>query len=332
MRGAPVRLYLCVTTGTASSELPPAAESAWSLALAGAGLAEALDADDRDRVFGLDDQGGLHPLPADGADAVLAWRRGRGWELRLPPDDPRSDLLSLYLPICSATSARPITVGHLGQSLDGFIATLSGDSQFVTGPQNIVHLHWLRALCDAVVVGAGTVAADDPQLTTRHVPGPHPLRVIFDPARRLAPTFRLFTDETAPTLYICERSRVTPGETHVGGVPIVGVEAEGPGGAVAEALRLLRARGCARVFVEGGGVTVSAFLEANLLDRLHIAIAPVIIGEGRPAIRLAPQHRLRDCLRPGYRVFRMGGDVLFDCDLRAGGEPAPPSGGVSRVI
>ncbi len=69
------------------------------------------------------------------------------------------------------------------------------------------------------------------------------------------------------------------------------------------------------MFVEGGGVTVSAFLEANLLDRLHLAIAPVLIGEGRPAIRLTARDRLRDCARPRYRVFRMGGDVLFDYDL-----------------
>lgn len=295
-------------------------------------MAESLDAGNRDRAFGLDERGGLKALASDTADTILAWRRGRGWELRLAADDPRFDLLSLYLPICSATAARPVTVGHLGQSLDGFIATHSGDSQFVTGPENLVHMHWLRALCDAVVVGAGTVAADDPQLTTRHVPGPHPLRVIFDPSRRLAPTFRLFTDDTAPTLYICERTRVAPGETHVGGAPIVGVDADGPGGAMAAVLRLLRARGCARVFVEGGGVTVSAFLEANLLDRLHIAIAPVIIGDGRPAIRLSAPARLSECLRPGYRVFRMGGDVLFDCDLRAECQPPQPSSLVSRVI
>ena len=70
--------------------------------------------------------------------------------------------------------------------------------------------------------------------------------------------------------------------------------------------------------MEGGGVTVSAFLEANLLDRLHVAIAPLIIGDGRPAIRLPPRATLSDCQRPRYRVFRMGGDVLFDCDLRSG--------------
>jgi riboflavin biosynthesis pyrimidine reductase len=97
---------------------------------------------------------------------------------------------------------------------------------------------------------------------------------------------------------------------------------------------VLRARGCSRVFVEGGGVTVSRFLEANVLDRLQIAIAPVIIGDGRPAIRLAPLARLRDCRRPGYRVFRMGGDVLFDCDLTVDADIAEvsPPGMVTRII
>jgi riboflavin biosynthesis pyrimidine reductase len=88
------------------------------------------------------------------------------------------------------------------------------------------------------------------------------------------------------------------------------------------------------VFIEGGGVTVSAFLEANLLDRLQIAVAPVLIGDGRPAIRLPAHTHLRDCRRPAYRVFRMGGDVLFDCELGttpAAAPPAPP-GQVSRII
>ena len=85
-----------------------------------------------------------------------------------------------------------------------------------------------------------------------------------------------------------------------------------------ELLRRAARRGGRRIFVEGGGVTVSAFLEANLLDRLHMAIAPLIIGDGRPAIRLPPRATLSDCHRPRYRVFRMGGDVLFDCDLRSG--------------
>jgi len=308
--------HMSSTTDTASVQpYGPAVGSAWGMLLTANALTDGLEREGRFQVFGEDDRQGVRFLPADSPDAVLAWSPGTGWESRLPPHDPRSELLNLYLPICSATSARPLTVGHLGQSLDGFIATPSGDSQSVTGSDNILHLHRMRALCDAVVVGAGTVAADDPQLTTRHVPGPSPLRVVFDPGRRLVPTFRLFTDRKAPTLYICARSRVSPGESHMGSAVIAGIDSGRPGDEAAQVLRLLRERGCARVFVEGGGVTVSTFLEANLLDRLQIAIAPVLIGEGRPAVRLTPQARLRDCRRPGYRVFRMGGDVLFDCEL-----------------
>src|SRR6185295_3168772 len=156
--------------------------------------------------------------------AVLSWTPGAGWKTRLDADDPRGGLLDLYLPICSATAAAPVTVGHLGLSLDGFIATPTGDSQFVTGHENILHLHRMRALCHAVVVGAGTVAADDPQLTTRHVPGHNPLRVVFDPTRRLTAEYRIFQDDDVPTWYCCARGLIRPQETHVGRAQIVGVD------------------------------------------------------------------------------------------------------------
>lgn len=302
--------------------------AAWAVAFAAAQRAEGLSESGRSTTFAVDwgiaEAAGderaetiLREVPGDAAEAVLAWRPESGWVLGLPADDPRAALIDLYLPICSATKQHPITVGHLGQSLDGFIATHSGDSQFVTGPENIVHLHRMRALSDAIVVGAGTVAADDPQLTTRHVSGPSPLRVVLDPMRRLGEQYKVFRDNRAETLYVCGRSVVAPGESHFGRAALVAV-ADTPNGLdVAEVLRLLRARGCHRIFVEGGGVTVSMFLEANLLDRLQVAIAPLIIGNGRPAIRLPPRATLSDCRRPSYRVFRMGGDVFFDCDLKS---------------
>ena len=327
--------------GTLAVDVPPrqlgsAAATAWDIVRAAAALAEPLDKIGRPRTFSLDRHSELRPAKPQDPDAVLSWSPSTGWRSLLAPDDARADLLNLYLPICSATSSRPMTIGHLGQSLDGFIATPSGDSQFVTGDDNLVHMHRMRALSDAVVVGAGTVATDDPQLNVRHVTGPNPLRVVFDPGKGLADTYRVFTDESGPTLYVCARSLVEPGETRLGSATIVGVDCDDASGGVAEVLALLRARGCSRVFVEGGGVTVSAFLQANLLDRLQIAIAPVIIGEGRPAIRLAPHARLSDCRRPRYRVFRMGGDVLFDCDLQAEAEPAdgndPDAPPVNQVI
>jgi riboflavin-specific deaminase-like protein len=317
-------------------QLGSTAATAWSIVRGAAGLAEPLHKTGRSLSFGVNIHSELRPIEPEDPDAVLSWSPGAGWRSLLGPSDPRTELLNLYLPICSATSSRPMTIGHLGQSLDGFIATPSGDSQFVTGDDNIVHLHRMRALSDAVVVGAGTVAFDNPQLTVRHVPGTNPLRVVFDPGRGLGDTYRVFTDDSGPTLYICSRSLVGPGEKRLGTASIVGVDCDDASGGVVEALRLLRARGCSRVFVEGGGVTVSAFLQANLLDRLQIAIAPVIIGEGRPAIRLAPHARLSDCRRPSYRVFRMGGDVLFDCDLQADAEPSdendPDVPSVNQII
>lgn len=313
-----------------AAQCGPAAEAAWNVVRAAAALSTMLEQRGTPAVFSEDRQGRLVAVAPDHDERVLAWDPDAGWQNLLPADDPRSGLLSLYLPICSATRTRPITIGHLGQSLDGFIATHSGDSQFVTGDANVVHMHRLRALCDAVVVGAGTVAADDPRLTTRRVPGPSPTRVVVDPERRLSPSARVFVDGAAPTLYLCERSRLAPGETRIGAATVVAMETvESPEHEATQVLSLLRARGCARVFIEGGGVTVSAFLRANLLDRLQIAIAPVIIGDGRPAIRLTPPDRLRDCPRPAYRVFRMGGDVLFDCDLR---ESAPASPDTSEPI
>jgi riboflavin-specific deaminase-like protein len=226
--------------------------------------------------------------------------------------------------------ASPVTFAHLGQSLDGFIATRSGDSRFVTGPANLVHLHRMRALCDAVVVGAGTVAIDDPQLTTRLVPGRSPVRVVIDPQRTLGAHYRLFTDGAAPTLVACGVSRlgrrahgpVGPGlPARHGRAELLGVPESGTGLDLAALLAALRLRGLGRIFIEGGGQTVSSFLTAGLVDRLQIAVAPFLIGDGRPAIRLPPPAQLGDCTRPARRIYRMGDDILFDFDLAT---PRPP--------
>ena len=313
------------STRTAGDER--SADSAWDIVLDAARRADALSEDNRTVAFriAIDTDSGrsvLEEAAPESAGVVLIWQAEGGWTLELRAADPRAVRIDLYLPVCSATKRRPIVVGHLGQSLDGFIATHSGDSQFVTGPENILHLHRMRALSDAIVVGAGTVAADDPLLTTRHVAGPSPVRVVFDPGRRLGVHYKVFNDAAADTLYVCSRSMVQPGETQFGRATIVPVDDTDEIVDVTDVLGMLRARQCHRIFVEGGGVTVSSFLEAGLLDRLQVAIAPLIIGNGRPAIRLPAPGTLADCARPQHRVFRMGGDIFFDCDLR---RPPPPS-------
>jgi diaminohydroxyphosphoribosylaminopyrimidine deaminase / 5-amino-6-(5-phosphoribosylamino)uracil reductase len=290
-------------------------DTAWSAVLAAARQSDRLADSGVAVTFTVTPDGTLEAVGEDDPAAVLGWRPPGAWVSLLGAEDPGDVLFDLYLPLCRSTRTKAVVVGHLGQSLDGFIATHEGDSQYVTGHENIVHVHRLRALCDAVVVGAGTVAADDPQLTTRHVAGPSPLRVVFDPARRLDARYRVFNDASVPTLYACARSLVQPGETHVGGAALVPVE-DDPESDVADLQRLLADRGCRRILVEGGGVTVSKFLKANLLDRLQVAVAPFIIGDGRPAIRLPGPAVLSDCERPRHRVFRMGDDVLFELVIR----------------
>ncbi len=129
-------------------------------------------------------------------------------------------------------------------------------------------------------------------------------------------------------------------EARARGEAVLEVKAHGGALDLSDLLRQLHARGHCRIFVEGGGVTVSSFLEAGLLDRLHIAVAPLLIGEGRPTIRMSPRLRLQDCLRLHHRVYRVGLDILFDCDLRAEAAARPnghgiagvPAGSIQRIL
>jgi diaminohydroxyphosphoribosylaminopyrimidine deaminase / 5-amino-6-(5-phosphoribosylamino)uracil reductase len=220
-------------------------------------------------------------------------------------------LIELYAPLCRDCPERFI-VAHLGQSLDGRIAAVDGSSRWVTGPEDVVHNHRMRALFDAVVVGAGTIRADDPQLTVRLVPGRNPTRVVLDPRRRLNGDYGVFGDGAAPTLVLCA-DQLASRDERVGQAEVIGVAAEGGRLRPDAVLDLLARRGLRRVFIEGGGITVSRFLAAGCLHRLQITIAPVIIGSGRPGISLPQIGRLSDGLRPTVRKFDLGRDILFEC-------------------
>ncbi len=263
--------------------------------------------------MGIDAQGKPLLLPPQDPAALLVLDADGGWRARADLSANAAQLFDLYLPLCLAQA---ITIGHLGQSLDGRIATASGSSWQVTGSENICHLHRLRALCDAVVVGAETVRQDNPRLTTRHVTGTHPVRVILDANRRLQGDLHVFHDDAAPTLVVCDRRLVGDGGEWLGQAAVIGVPMGGDRLALPAVLERLHERGLLAVFVEGGGLTVSGFLEAGLLDRLQIAIAPLIIGSGRPGITLPVIAELAQALRPRCRLFPMGEDILFDCVLR----------------
>lgn len=221
---------------------------------------------------------------------------------------------ALYGPIARAPAGRAFVVAQLGQSLDGRIATVTGSSHYISGAKALEHLHRLRALVDAVVVGVGTAVADDPQLTVRRCAGESPVRVIVDPAGRLPGTLRCLSDGGPPVLVVRRA-----GPEVVASERVVPVAPQPDGGLDPHAIvAALVERGLRRLLVEGGARTVSTFVAAGAVDRLHVTVASMIIGSGTEGLCLPEIDALTDALRPPTRVHPLGdGDVLFDCDLAA---------------
>ena len=290
-------------------------ESIWSLLLALRTRARAPEPLPDSFGLSVDNQGQINLVPANDRACLLEINADGRWYAKASLTPEIGEQLDLYLPLALAREGQPLTVAHLGQSLDGYIATLTGDSRYVNGPENLAHLHRMRALADAVIVGAHTVECDNPQLTTRLVPGPNPARVILDPRRRLNALWALFQDPAAPTLLVCDEALAD--STKWGHAEVLGVPCHGQQLDLQAVLAQLQARGLFGIFVEGGGLTVSAFLQEKLLNRLQITVAPLLIGSGRRGVALPPIRNLADGLRPPHQRYLMGQDVLFDCRLRA---------------
>ena len=221
------------------------------------------------------------------------------------------DFIDLYQPL-NEFDPDQFVIAHLGQSLDGRIAALNGASRWITGAEDVIHNHRLRALSDAVVVGASTVCYDDPQLTVREVTGRSPVRVVIDPGRRLGLDYKLFSDGVVDTVLLCRESERAGHERH-GEARVIGLIDDNGALSPKAILEALRAEGLKRVFVEGGGMTVSRFLRAGCLDRLQITVAPIILGSGRASITLPEIEDVAEGMRPVTRQFRLGDDTLFEC-------------------
>jgi diaminohydroxyphosphoribosylaminopyrimidine deaminase/5-amino-6-(5-phosphoribosylamino)uracil reductase len=234
-----------------------------------------------------------------------------GWSLEPAPSAALAAFLDLYAPFCVATQRRGFVVAHLGQSLDGRIATESGASRWITGEADVVHNHRMRALADAVLVGAATLRCDDPQLTVRGCAGRNPVRVVLDPEGALDGTYRVFRDAATPTLIVMAEDKARP-TGRMAGAEILALPRGAAGIAPPDIRAALARRGLMRLFVEGGGITVSRFLEAGCLDRLQIAVSPLILGSGRASITLPAIDDVRSGLRPRMRRFDLGEDIMFE--------------------
>jgi diaminohydroxyphosphoribosylaminopyrimidine deaminase / 5-amino-6-(5-phosphoribosylamino)uracil reductase len=251
-------------------------------------------------------------LPPGADNPIDSWRAVpqmfRSLAEQLPP--PWEDIFG---PLRIPTIDDMVVVGQIGQSLDGRIATTTGHSHYINGPAGLAHLHRLRALVDAVLVGVGSALTDDPQLTVRRVSGPDPARVVLDPRGRLAPTARLLADDGVRRLAVTAHGS----RCRLPGVEILTLPAVDGHIAPAAILAGLAEVGLRRVLIEGGPDTLSRFLSAGCLDRLHVIVAPIILGDGRQSLSLGPIDRIDQALRPSMRVHPLGGEILFDCDFTA---------------
>jgi riboflavin-specific deaminase-like protein len=213
---------------------------------------------------------------------------------------------------------RPYVVLKYAQTLDGRIATASGDSKWISCEAERTVSHALRAACDAVMVGIDTVVRDDPQLTVRMVPGSSPVRVILDSTLRMPREAKVVLGDHAGTIvFTTDGSSSLPrqwlAERHVA----VNVVDSGPGGVdVVQVLRVLRDRGIASLLVEGGAKVITSLLSARVVDRVVVALAPTIVGDGTQAVGDLGVDRIVDGIRLENRfACSIDDDVLVGFDV-----------------
>lgn len=221
-----------------------------------------------------------------------------------------------WLPECLNPADRGVTVvGQLGQSLDGQIATATGQSKYINGASGLLHLHKLRAWADVVLVGVGTVVADNPQLTVRLVQGDHPVRLVIDPAGRVPTDARLLVQDDVDK-YVVTRPGVTLGPVgpRVRQVPL---PADAAGGLnPVDILGWIARMGWSRVLLEGGPSTLGRFLAAGCVDYLHLITSALLLGAGTPGLSTPAVVSLGDARRFKARPYVLGEDLLIECDLR----------------
>jgi diaminohydroxyphosphoribosylaminopyrimidine deaminase / 5-amino-6-(5-phosphoribosylamino)uracil reductase len=218
---------------------------------------------------------------------------------------------ALFGTLRAGTKDDIVVIGQIGQSIDGRVATTTGKSHYINGRAGLLHLHRLRAVADAVVIGISTICADDPQLTVRHVRGANPVRVVLDPHARLSRNARILAPNARRIIVTSDEQPAC----NLQDVDIMRLPATRGCIAPSAILSGLAELGLRRVLVEGGADTISRFLQAGCLDRLHVIVAPLILGAGRPSFAFGAIDHLEDALRPPTCVYRLGDDILFDFDL-----------------
>jgi diaminohydroxyphosphoribosylaminopyrimidine deaminase/5-amino-6-(5-phosphoribosylamino)uracil reductase len=223
-----------------------------------------------------------------------------------------------------ARTGRPWVLFKSAMSMDGKVATGSGDSKWISGEASRKLVHEWRAGSDAVAVGIGTALADDPQLTARLDPPAlrQPRRVLFDSLARIPLGSKLVTEASAvPLSVVVSRAapRAAADALEVQGVDVIVATGENEPARVRSALDQLGAAGVTSVLLEGGPRLAGAFLDAGEIDELALFIAPLLLGgrSSRDLLQSSGVERVADAVRPlSFSSERVGEDLLIRARLK----------------
>jgi GTP cyclohydrolase II len=228
------------------------------------------------------------------------------------PPDVRSLIGSMR-----AHSQRPFVVVKYAQTLDGRIATKTGDSRWISGKAERRVSHALRAACDGVAVGIGTVLSDDPLLTVRMVAGASPIRVVLDSTLKIPDGARILDDDASTVIVTTPASSGARRRAlRSRGIGVLVVPRGAGGIDLLRALEALFERGVRTLLVEGGARVVTSFLHERLVDRIVVSISPQLVGSGTDAVNDLGVTEVAGSLRLSERAVHLAGDdVLIAGDL-----------------
>ncbi|MFO1076364.1 MAG: RibD family protein [Planctomycetota bacterium] len=224
----------------------------------------------------------------------------------------------LYLPTVLGAAAarragRSFVVAHVTQSLDGRIACANGQSQWIGNDEDMRHAHRMRALCDGVLVGAGTAMQDDPRLTVRHVDGPDPRRIVLSGRGRVLATLggRNLANGPGCIVVLGDDVEAEPPTAHVELLPVTATD-DGRLDPIA-ITTALRGQGVHSLYLEGGAATASSFLQAKAIDLLQVHVAAIVLGSGIASFDLHPIEHVRDALPVTMDHVALNGHLLLNC-------------------
>ena len=198
-------------------------------------------------------------------------------------------------------------IGQIGQSLDGKIALLNGNSHYINDKNSISYLHSLRSICDAVVVGVNTIRKDDPLLTTRAIKGSNPQRIIIDPSLKLTNKYQVFKDGMPNIIFTHSKINKKFNNTQIYKLPERNFT-----NLIYQNINRL---GYKLVLVEGGSKTISKFLENRLLNIMQFIIAPTIIGSGINSINIEPITNLKNVIRTKNNIYKFGKEIIVSLEF-----------------